>query len=79
MKSKGKRVELSAKMKSYDTLQLESMASGLRSMRGGQRSILKLIEAEIRRRDDCASPETCGVCHRCQEPLSSCRGHRRAV
>ena len=43
--------ELSAKLRGLDTLSLKSMASGLRSMgRGGQRHLLKQIEAELARR-----------------------------
>ena len=41
---------LSAKLKALPTLDLESMASGLRSMRKGQRHLLKLIETEIQNR-----------------------------
>lgn len=42
---------LSAKLKALDTLSLKSIASGLRSMRGGQKSLLKLVEAEIKARE----------------------------
>ena len=38
---------LSAKLKAMDTLSLESMASGLRSMRKGQKHLLAQIEAEL--------------------------------
>lgn len=43
---KRKRV-LSAKLRALPTSTLQSMASGLRSMRNGQKSLLQLIEAEI--------------------------------
>lgn len=45
------KMALSPKLAAADTLQLKSMASGLRSMRGGQKHLLKLIEAELRRRE----------------------------
>lgn len=51
-----KVLELSAKLKSLDTKTLESMACGLRSMRKGQKSLLKLIEQEIARRKAAPHP-----------------------
>jgi len=47
-----KEPKLSPKLKAKDTLTLRSMASGLRSMRGGQKHLLKLIEEEIKRRTE---------------------------
>lgn len=42
---------LSAKLRAHNTQELKAMVSGLRGMgRGGQNSLLKLIEEEIRRR-----------------------------
>ncbi len=49
---KVKEKTLSPKLKALDTLSLKSMASGLRAMRHGQKSLLKLIEQEIASRDD---------------------------
>lgn len=42
---------LSQKLKALDTLSLQSMASGLRAMRGGQKHLLKEIEEEISSRE----------------------------
>lgn len=43
---------LSEKLRRLDTMQLESMASGLRSMKKGQKRLLKLLEEEIASRPD---------------------------
>lgn len=45
-------MKLSAKLKALDTLSLKSMASGLRCLKKGQKSLLKAIEAEIKEREE---------------------------
>lgn len=45
-----RKAVLSAKLKALPTIDLEVMACGLRSMRKGQKHLLKQIEEEISRR-----------------------------
>lgn len=50
MKKKGKKKRISKFWDAQSTIVLESTACGLRGMRKGQKHLLKLIEAEIKRR-----------------------------